>query len=227
MKVKYSGIITDARGSLGNAVASRNAQGPFFRAKIQPVDRLTSLRISQRNYFANLAKYWIQSSPSIKAYYKTIAPTYTFYDSMSQPYQPSPYQIFMFLSLNCVPIMNTGVLTPIPYDSLYGPLATYGTFVVGTVHWNINSFYAGSVYQHLKISISPKYPSSYGKSKYPMSFVTHIPSTASFPVDIGGLCDAIWGQAGIAGQSFIVYFQTVDTTTGLVSSIQKDVIAFS
>jgi hypothetical protein len=227
MKVKYSGIITDARGSLGNAVASRNAQGSFFRARVQPMDRLTQLRITQRNYFANLAKYWVACSPTVKAYYKTIASTYTFFDSWGLPYQPSPYQIFMFLSLNCCPIVLTGVLTPIPSTSLYGPLVTYSNFVAGTVHWFINSFYFGSNFQHLKIWVSPLYPSSYGKSKYPMSYVTSISPLASFPVDIGSLCDAIWGRAGSLGMSFIVNFQTVDITTGIVSSIQKAVIAFS
>lgn len=58
MKIKYSALVSDARGKLNGSVASRNRYGNYLRNKMTPVNRRTSFQQANRAIFGAMSAHW-------------------------------------------------------------------------------------------------------------------------------------------------------------------------
>lgn len=58
MKIKYSALVSDARGKLNGSVASRNRYGNYLRNKMTPVNRRTSFQQANRAIFGAMSALW-------------------------------------------------------------------------------------------------------------------------------------------------------------------------
>lgn len=85
MKFK-SALLTDARGSIGGATASKNHYGKFFRAKIKPVNPQSLLQIEARAILKTLAKNWKTLTAFQRAQWRQLASQLTFSDSLGDSY---------------------------------------------------------------------------------------------------------------------------------------------
>lgn len=56
--VKYSSIVTDARGSVGGVTFSRARGGAYARSRVTPINPQTSRRAQVRGSFAAIAQSW-------------------------------------------------------------------------------------------------------------------------------------------------------------------------
>lgn len=58
MKIKYSALVSDARGKLNGSVASKNRYGNYLRNKITPTNPQTSAQSRMRALFGSISKGW-------------------------------------------------------------------------------------------------------------------------------------------------------------------------
>lgn len=58
MKIKYSALVSDARGKLNGSVASRNRYGSYLRNKMTPVNRRTDFQQEVRSRFGAMSAKW-------------------------------------------------------------------------------------------------------------------------------------------------------------------------
>lgn len=58
MKIKYSALVSDARGKLNGSVASKNRYGSYLRNKITPVNPQTTAQMEARQRFGSLSSAW-------------------------------------------------------------------------------------------------------------------------------------------------------------------------
>lgn len=58
MKIKYSALVSDARGKLNGSVASRNRYGNYLRNKMTPVNRRTTFQQANRAIFGAMSAHW-------------------------------------------------------------------------------------------------------------------------------------------------------------------------
>lgn len=58
MKIKYSALVSDARGKLNGSVASKNRYGNYLRNKTTPVNRRTTYQQANRAIFGAMSAMW-------------------------------------------------------------------------------------------------------------------------------------------------------------------------
>lgn len=58
MQIKFGGIVSDARGSLGGAVFSRNGSGAYVRQRTTPINPKTQRQSDIRAIWASVTKDW-------------------------------------------------------------------------------------------------------------------------------------------------------------------------
>lgn len=73
MKLKYSALLSDARGTLGGSVATKNRYGSVLRQKTTPYDPKTSRQMRHRTIFSYIAKRWNNISNECRKSWRTYA----------------------------------------------------------------------------------------------------------------------------------------------------------
>jgi len=149
MKLKMGIIASDARGTIGGVVFSRNKGGAYARQKVSPVQPQTNWQLLQRAAFKQLSATW--ASPSFagdRAAWATWALTHPVTDVfgasmilsglacfqrcnrvaaavggvlISDP--PATFTVTALSSLDCTLAAADGVLTSLIIDGLPTPLA--------------------------------------------------------------------------------------------------------
>ena len=146
MKVSLSGLITDARGILGNAIASKNKHGNYIKSYAVPAVSYAAQNQAVRTYYSRVIAAWKALSQSSKADWALKAATYTFVNNLGNSYHPSGFQLFIFCNMNLFgsshAIITTAtnyVSTPVPEPSLDNPVISTNHFVLE----GLNSFPSG------------------------------------------------------------------------------------
>jgi hypothetical protein len=88
-------LITDARGSLGGTVFSRNPFGRYTRARTPPIQPRTPLQVAHRVTFATAAAHWRSLSRASIDEWKAYAATLVHTDSLGQRSNPSGFTTFV------------------------------------------------------------------------------------------------------------------------------------
>lgn len=73
MKIKYSALVSDARGKLNGSVASRNRYGSYLRNKMTPVNRRTAYQQANRAIFGAMSAHWNSISEAERQAWRSYA----------------------------------------------------------------------------------------------------------------------------------------------------------
>ena len=171
MKVALSGLVTDIRGKLGNAVASRSRAGNFFRERVNPRNSPSERKTNLKSNFRYVINQWRLASPTVKGLYEIAAPSYTFYNVLGEPYAPNAFQLFVYLNLQLAVLGAPIVTAPPDYSLLTDAGAAYSTFDVGTGIFNLEGYDYADVHEYLKIYVSDYYPASVNRVEFKYKYL--------------------------------------------------------
>lgn len=117
-------LLTDARGSLGGTVFSRNPYGRYTRARTAPTQPRTPLQVSHRVVFATAAAYWRTLGRPAVAQWNAYAATLSHTDSLGQTSAPSGFTTFVSRWINRSLLSETGP-PYIPSPELHAPVIPF------------------------------------------------------------------------------------------------------
>lgn len=113
MKIKYSALVSDARGKLNGSVASKNRYGQYFRNKMTPVNRRTDAQMRVRGAFASISSAWRNLTQSQRDAWAAVSKDNPFKDIFGDSHvlQGNAYfqKINMLLSTADLPLLDTPV----------------------------------------------------------------------------------------------------------------------
>ena len=143
MKIKYSALVSDARGKLNGSVAAKNRYGQYFRNKITPVNPQTDHQMAVRGQFGALSSQWRTLSQLQRDSWKTAGEdspeTNIFGDTITL--QPNVFFIKrnMLLTTAGLPIIETAVQTKeIEYQSISLRALTPTSIAIDLEHARFN-----------------------------------------------------------------------------------------
>ncbi len=119
-KVLYSGIgIVDARGSLDNAVHSRNRYGNFTRARVTPANPFTARKAFWKNALSNLAQSWPLLPQSNRDAWNQAAVESRVSGVLGIDYYLSGYNMYIKQTINI--LLANGIASGLPVSPLSLP----------------------------------------------------------------------------------------------------------
>ena len=123
MKIKYSALVSDARGKLNGSVASKNRYGQYVRNKVTPVNPQTNHQMAVRGQFGALSSQWSSLTQQERDSWKTAGEdspeTNVFGDTVIL--QPNVFFIKrnMLLTTAGLPIITTAIKkTEVEYQNI-------------------------------------------------------------------------------------------------------------
>lgn len=99
MKYKSS-LFDQARGKIGNQVASENRNGNYFRALVTPKNPKTTKQADIRSNFATNAKDWRTLTDAQRTGWTLLAKQVTLNDALGNKYEPTGSQLFQSCNSN-------------------------------------------------------------------------------------------------------------------------------
>lgn len=113
MKIKWSALVSDARGKLNGSVASKNRYGSYFRNKVTPVNKRTTFQMAVRGAFASISRQWKNLTQAQRDAWSAQAKDHQLHDIFgdSHALQGNSYhqRINMLLSTAGLPLLTTPV----------------------------------------------------------------------------------------------------------------------
>lgn len=143
MKIKYSALVSDARGKLNGSVASKNRYGQYLRNKITPVNPQTNHQMAVRGQFAALSSQWSTLTQQQRDSWRTAGEdspeTNIFGDTVVL--QPNVFFIKrnMLLTTAGLPVIKTAVkTTEIEYQNVALETLTTSSMIIDLEHARFN-----------------------------------------------------------------------------------------
>lgn len=143
MKIKYSALVSDARGKLNGSVASKNRYGQYLRNKITPVNPQTNHQMTVRGQFGALSSQWRNLTQvqrdSWKAAGENSPETNIFGDTVIL--QPNVFFIKrnMLLTTAGLPIIETAIkTTEVEYQNVALETLTTTSMIIDLEHEHFN-----------------------------------------------------------------------------------------
>lgn len=143
MKIKYSALVSDARGKLNGSVASKNRYGQYLRNKMTPVNPQTTHQMAVRGQFGALSSLWPNLTQAKRDSWHTAGQdspeTNIFGDSIVL--QPNVFFIKrnMLLTTAGLPIIETAVkLLEVEYQNIEFNALTDATMTIDLEHEYFN-----------------------------------------------------------------------------------------
>jgi hypothetical protein len=99
MKVKFIHL-SDARGKIGGAVASKNKAGNYFRSKTSPINPQTGYQSTVRSRFSSNSKAWASLTDEQRLSFETGAQLFTQSNIFGDNVKLSGAQLFQRLNSN-------------------------------------------------------------------------------------------------------------------------------
>ena len=93
-RIKFSALVSDASGSVGGNIFSRNANGTYVKAFTMPHNPNTSKQQAVRTQFANLTTQWKSLTVAQQQLWTDAAPQYKYNDSLGETRQYTGQQLF-------------------------------------------------------------------------------------------------------------------------------------
>lgn len=113
--VKYSGIITELKGSIGGVTFQKCGSSLSVRSNPNHKIPMSSRALSSRSGFAALSNYWRNLSDAQRLSWSTYAPQYPYYDRFGTRIVLSAYQLFMAINRPLFTGTGSGRLLCSPY----------------------------------------------------------------------------------------------------------------
>lgn len=111
--IKFSAIVSDARGKIGGVVFSRNAAGAIARKFTKPVNPNTGRQQDVRNQFASLISSWRDLIPADQQVWADMAPQYPYTNAMGESSQYTGQALYNHLNMNLSVVGTTAIDTPL------------------------------------------------------------------------------------------------------------------
>lgn len=132
MKVKYSALMSDARGKLNGSVASKNRSGAYLRNKVTPVNPQTGAQQAVRNRLASFSQAWRGLTAAQRAAWDGAVSAFANTNVFGDLVQPTGKNLYTALNSNLGNIGETAISTPPLPAEVPEPVAGTLTIDVGT-----------------------------------------------------------------------------------------------
>lgn len=99
-RVKFGGLVTDLRGSVGGSTFSRNSYGSYLRNKGNPVDPNTTPQAVIKSRFATLSSAWRDLDQADRDTFIEQAPNYTRINAFGDNVPLTGQSLYMRANLN-------------------------------------------------------------------------------------------------------------------------------
>jgi hypothetical protein len=222
MKVVLSGMFTDLRGQLGNAVASKNKQGNFFRTRVIPHQFQSDIYKTSKGNFGYLASYWRTMSLTDRGTWSAHALTYTFYDQLGNPFTPSGYQLFIFINQRWLMTGSSLITTPADYLACPTPSLDLTTFNHVGPLWQIKFFsFPSSDYLCLHY-VSKPWPQDANRHTWPVVYFAKYIYPSSVYSNIAPAYNSFFGITPVSGQVIYSEFVYININNGNIGFIRNE-----
>lgn len=111
MKIKYSALVSDARGKLNGSVASKNRYGSYLRNKITPVNPQSTAQMEARQRFGALSSMWKSLTQSQRNSWLSGVKAFPFTDIFGDIKHLSGNSLFVKLNSNLEKIGSAPILS--------------------------------------------------------------------------------------------------------------------
>lgn len=217
MKVKYSALMSDARGKLNGSVASKNRYGNYLRNKVTPVNPQTTFQMAQRQLLGSLSSAWRGLTAAARASWNAGTVNFPFTDIFGDVKHLSGQTLFIKLNANLTKVGEAQITSaplPVGIPTIAVSDGT-GTVAAGeidalTVEINSATVPAGS---SLVVYATPPVAPGITFVKNRFRFIGVGEATASV-VDLLPLFSDRFGDQSQAGQRVFVRLAFVDNATG-------------
>jgi hypothetical protein len=96
--IRFSDVVSEARGSIGGTTFSRNKSGAIARKRTKPVNTQSTFRDNVRALFGAIAQEWRDLTPAQRDNWNTMAPEYQAVNALGEDFVYSGSQLFQKLN---------------------------------------------------------------------------------------------------------------------------------
>jgi len=100
--IKFSAIVSDARGKIGGNVFSRNKGGSYIRTYVKPINPSTPKQTQVRVLFQVLVQSWKALTNAQRLAWNSAAPNFPYQDSLGNTKVYSGEQLYIKFNLNLI-----------------------------------------------------------------------------------------------------------------------------
>jgi len=219
MKALLSGLVTDLRGTLGNAIASKNKQGNYFKSFASPYSSTLAQSLAVRARMSAVIQQWGLLSDSSKLLWASAAPTYTFTDSLGNTYHPSGYQLFIYANMNVWPAISTFVTTPANYTSIPMGNPTLTTITLSTETFLIRDFTNLGGGLAAKFYTSQCHAAGVNINSLSFRLFATVPNGTTFPYDLYSAWLSVINGTPVVNDRVSIRVVQVQLATGIASPV--------
>jgi hypothetical protein len=112
-KIKFSALVTDASGSVGGNIFSRNASGPYVKSFTMPHNPNTQKQQDVRAAFAVNISAWKNLTKAQQQLWIDAAPQYPYNNSLGEARQYTGQQLYNKLNQNLYVAGQAAISTPL------------------------------------------------------------------------------------------------------------------
>jgi hypothetical protein len=215
--ITYNGVVSEARGSIGNTTYSRNRYGAYVKVKPTPTNPNTARQIDWRTRMANAVSAWQALTDAERNLFIKQASEFTVHDRLGRVVKITGYNLFIRQQLlasksGSLPLVGS------PFAKLTDIFQMI-SIELSTTEFIINVF-SNNVPAECQMTIKASASRSSGKPSFNPSTCIIIteatsPGTGSQAIDITTDYEAVHGAiAGIAGDYVTIGIQTFNPITG-------------
>jgi len=110
--IKFTGLVSDMKGSIGGSTVQGGKQGPIIRAKPKPAQKTLNLQQPRRGYFSTLTRKWSGLTQTKRDAWDAAAPSFPIYNKFGDLVDPSGFNLFLSLNINLNVIGLSYIDTP-------------------------------------------------------------------------------------------------------------------
>lgn len=215
MKIKYSALVSDARGKLNGSVASRNQYGAYFRNKVTPTNPNTTSQSLVRQIFTQISQSWRGLSDAQRKQWRAATENFKRTNIFGDIGRLSGFNLYQKLNNNLNQIGESSVsVPPLPTEVQgFTSLSLANNKTAGTMAVS----FAPAINADVKVLVFATAPQSAGKNfvKSEYRLIKVLDSTDLTGVDLVTEYAAKFGAQGAIGTKTFIKFVPIELNTGV------------
>lgn len=227
-KIKFSAIVSDARGKIGGNVFSRNKAGAYIRTFVKPINPATSKQQTIRNRVQNLVVQWRGLTAALRLAWNNAAQSFPQTNKLGETYFLSGQQLFTKFNSNLLALAQS-IATAAPLNSSGDGTAissldgASGALTITTDQATLPTGTLIGVRATDGISAGR---SNAFRSQFRQLGTVHTITTNE--IDVASEFESVFGAlTGKVGQKVFIELISYDSTTGQVISVSKSSVVIS
>lgn len=227
MKVKFSALLSDARGKLNGSVASRNRSGAYMRNKVTPVNPNTSYQATVRARLAARSQAWKGLTAAQRTAWNASVADFARTDVFGDLQNPSGFNLYCGINNNLINIGESALTDP-PVASA---IINFTSFSVAAANGaqSVTLTFAAAIAVTEKVLVFATPPVSPGKNFVKPLFrqIDVLTSAETSPHVASAEYIARFGSVGAEGQKIFVKLVPVSVASGIqgIGVIAEAIIA--